>query len=95
MRRNAPSRCRDSSSTAQEGAVFNVARPAIVASAFGPSQTNEPTSLMSGIEGRCSPHELWTLTLEEVRRRNMEEMAAGKPSKRDIFTHGPYEGVHR
>jgi hypothetical protein len=50
---------------------------------------------MSGIEGRCSPHELWTLTLEEVRRRNMEEMAAGKPSKRDIFTHGPYEGVHR
>src|SRR5437868_6667327 len=33
--------------------------------------------------------------LEEVRRRNMEEMAAGKPSKRDILTHGPYEGVHR
>lgn len=29
------------------------------------------------------------------RRRNMEEMAAGKPSKRDIFTHGPCEGVHR
>lgn len=33
--------------------------------------------------------------LEQVRRRNMEEMAAGKPSKRDIFTHGPYEGAHR
>ena len=32
---------------------------------------------------------------EKVRRRNMEEMAAGKPSKRDIFTHGPYEGAHR
>jgi hypothetical protein len=22
-------------------------------------------------------------------------MTAGKPSKRDIFTHGPYEGAHR
>jgi hypothetical protein len=25
----------------------------------------------------------------------MEEMAAGKKPKRDIFTHGPYEGVRR
>jgi len=40
-------------------------------------------------------HVLTGEPLEEVRRRNMEEMAAGKPSKRDIFTHGPYEGVHR
>ncbi len=40
-------------------------------------------------------HVLTGAPLEEVRRRNMEEMAAGKPSKRDIFTHGPYEGAHR
>ena len=40
-------------------------------------------------------HVLTGEPLEEVRRRNMEEMAAGKPSKRDIFTHGPYEGAHR
>lgn len=33
--------------------------------------------------------------LEEVHLRNMEEMAAGKPLKRDIFTHGPSEGAHR
>lgn len=33
--------------------------------------------------------------LEQVRRCNMEEMAAGKPSKRDIFTHGSYEGAQR
>ena len=40
-------------------------------------------------------HVLTGEPLEQVRRRNMEEMAAGKPSKRDIFTHGPYEGAHR
>jgi nitroreductase len=40
-------------------------------------------------------HVLTGAPLEDVRRRNMEEMAAGKPSKRDILTHGPYEGVHR
>ena len=40
-------------------------------------------------------HVLTGAPLDEVRRRNMEEMAAGKPSKRDIFTHGPYEGAHR
>ena len=40
-------------------------------------------------------HVLTGAPLEQVRRRNMEEMAAGKPSKRDIFTHGPYEGAHR
>ncbi|MEM9684967.1 MAG: nitroreductase [Pseudomonadota bacterium] len=33
--------------------------------------------------------------LDEVRRRNMEEMEAGVKPKRDIFTHAPYEGVHR
>ena len=40
-------------------------------------------------------HVLTGEPLEQVRRRNMEEMVAGKPSKRDIFTHGPYEGAHR
>ena len=40
-------------------------------------------------------HVLTGRPLDEVRRRNMEEMTAGKPSKRDIFTHGPYEGAHR
>jgi nitroreductase len=40
-------------------------------------------------------HVLTGAPLDEVRRRKMEEMAAGKPSKRDIVTHGPYEGVHR
>ena len=46
----------------------------------------------------CQPWHVHVLAgepLEQVRRRNMEEMAAGKPSKRDIFTHGPYEGAHR
>lgn len=33
--------------------------------------------------------------LDEVRRRNMEEMEAGVPARRDILTHGPYEGEHR
>jgi nitroreductase len=33
--------------------------------------------------------------LEEVRRRNMEEMIAGARPKRDILTHGEYQGVHR
>ena len=40
-------------------------------------------------------HVLTGEPLEQVRGRNMEEMAAGKKPKRDIFTHGPYEGVHR
>jgi nitroreductase len=40
-------------------------------------------------------HVLTGAPLDEVRRRNMEDMTAGKPSKRDIFTHGPYEGAHR
>jgi nitroreductase len=40
-------------------------------------------------------HVLTGTPLEQVRRRNMEEMAAGKKPRRDIFTHGPYEGVHR
>jgi len=33
--------------------------------------------------------------LEEVRRRNMEEMMAGAEPKRDIISHGEYQGVHR
>ena len=33
--------------------------------------------------------------LEEVRRRNMEEMIAGARPKRDIVTHGEYQGAHR
>jgi nitroreductase len=33
--------------------------------------------------------------LERVRRRNMEEMIAGGKPKRDIVTHGEYQGVHR
>ena len=33
--------------------------------------------------------------LEEVRQRNMEEMIAGARPKRDIVTHGEYQGVHR
>ncbi|MCG8548418.1 MAG: nitroreductase [Alphaproteobacteria bacterium] len=40
-------------------------------------------------------HVLTGAPLDDVRRRNMEEMEAGVKSKRDIFTHGPYEGVHR
>ena len=39
-------------------------------------------------------HVLTGAPLDEVRRCNMEEMTAGKPSKRDV-THGPYEGAHR
>src|SRR5579872_5736389 len=33
--------------------------------------------------------------LEQVRRRNMEEMIAGARPQRDIVTHGEYQGVHR
>src|ERR1700736_2762721 len=33
--------------------------------------------------------------LEEVRRRNMEEMIAGAKPKRDIISHGEYQGIHR
>ena len=40
-------------------------------------------------------HVLTGEPLEEVRRRNTEEMAAGKPVAREIVTHGEYEGVHR
>ncbi|NKB56301.1 MAG: nitroreductase [Alphaproteobacteria bacterium] len=40
-------------------------------------------------------HVLTGEPLDEVRRRNMEEMQAGAKPKRDILTHGPYEGVHR
>jgi nitroreductase len=33
--------------------------------------------------------------LEQVRRRNMEEMIAGARPRRDIVTHGEYEGMRR
>jgi nitroreductase len=33
--------------------------------------------------------------LEQVRRRNMEEMVAGAKAKRDIVSHGEYQGIHR
>lgn len=40
-------------------------------------------------------HVLTGAPLDEVRRRNMAEMETGVPPKRDIQTHGPYEGIHR
>jgi nitroreductase len=40
-------------------------------------------------------HVLTGAVLDEVRRLNMAGMAAGEQPKRDILTHGPYEGEHR
>src|ERR1700745_3561567 len=40
-------------------------------------------------------HVLTGEPLERVRRRNMEEMVAGARPKRDIISHGEYQGVHR
>jgi nitroreductase len=40
-------------------------------------------------------HVLTGEPLERVRRHNMEEMIAGAKPKRDILTHGEYQGVHR
>jgi nitroreductase len=40
-------------------------------------------------------HVLTGEPLEQVRRRNMEEMLAGAKPKRDIVSHGEYRGVHR
>src|SRR5262249_22798729 len=40
-------------------------------------------------------HVLTGEPLEEVRRRNMEEMVAGARAKRDIVSHGEYQGKHR
>ena len=40
-------------------------------------------------------HVLTGGVLDEVRRRNTETMLAGGKPERDVFTHGPYEGVHR
>ncbi len=40
-------------------------------------------------------HVLTGKALDTVRRRNMEELIAGAPPQREIFTHGPYEGLHR
>lgn len=40
-------------------------------------------------------HVLAGAPLEEVRRRNMEAMAAGAAVKREIHSHGAYEGIHR
>jgi len=40
-------------------------------------------------------HVLTGAPLDQVRRRNMEEMIAGAKPKRDIVTHGEYQGEHR
>ncbi len=40
-------------------------------------------------------HVLTGEPLDQVRRRNTEEMLAGAKPKRDILTHAAYEGVHR
>lgn len=40
-------------------------------------------------------HVLTGKPLDQVRQMNMEKMAAGAEPKRDILTHGPYEGEHR
>jgi hypothetical protein len=40
-------------------------------------------------------HVLTGEPLERGRRRNMEGMIAGAKPKRDILTHGEYQGVHR
>jgi nitroreductase len=40
-------------------------------------------------------HVLTGAPLEELRRRNMEGMAAGAKAKRDIVSHGEYQGIHR
>ena len=40
-------------------------------------------------------HVLTGAPLDEIRRRNTEMMLAGAKPKRDILTHGEYEGVHR
>lgn len=40
-------------------------------------------------------HVLTGEPLERVRRRNTEEMLAGAPPKRDIVSHGEYQGIHR
>jgi nitroreductase len=40
-------------------------------------------------------HVLTGAPLDRVRQRNMTEMIAGAKPKRDIVTHGAYEGIHR
>jgi nitroreductase len=40
-------------------------------------------------------HVLTGEPLEQVRRRNMEEMMAGAKPQRDIVSHGEYQGAHR
>ena len=40
-------------------------------------------------------HVLTGAPLERVRQRNMEEMIAGAKPKRDIVSHGEYQGIHR
>src|SRR5436305_14423507 len=40
-------------------------------------------------------HVLTGEPLERLRRRNMEELVAGAKPKRDIVSHGEYQGVHR
>ena len=40
-------------------------------------------------------HVLTGAPLEEVRRRNTEQMSAGAAPKTEIVSHGAYEGIHR
>ena len=40
-------------------------------------------------------HVLTGAPLDQLRRRNMEEMVGGAKVKRDIVSHGEYQGVHR
>lgn len=40
-------------------------------------------------------HVLTGEPLDRVRQRNMDEMISGAKPKRDIVTHGEYEGIHR
>lgn len=40
-------------------------------------------------------HLLTGSPLEELHRRNMGEMVGGAKVKRDIISHGEYQGVHR
>ena len=50
------------------------------------------------VDEHTQPWHIHVLTgepLERVRQRNMEEMMAGAKPKRDIVSHGEYQGVHR
>ena len=65
---------------------------------LGPNGAGK-TTLISIIAGQlrgATGRVLWNgEPLEELRRRNMEEMIAGAKPKRDIISHGEYQGIHR